>query len=193
LHRLLANLERLLARRPIELTNEVLEDSSSLHPLIDGIDAMLIDLAAEEVGEEGLREIARRVAGETFAVEQSTLAARSLLDSVFSLRAARVLEARADNRITWIKRTGARLRHVDSVMTSLLPQRERWDDIADPLEDSFLSTILDWAWNQADMQSVVRDAYSSKSGATFLSTSDFGWADFESSISRLKMAEKSMR
>lgn len=159
LHQLLLDLRSALARQPVELTNDLLEATERLHPLIDGIDATLIDLASEEVGQDALVAIARRVASKTFAFEQANAASSALLESVFTLRAERVLAARDQGRIRWIRTTGARLRHVDAVVDALLPLRAQWDDVTDPLESNFVRTMLRWAWDQSDLRTAVRDAY----------------------------------
>jgi helicase len=159
LYLLLRNLRRAIARQPGELTNGNLEATALLHPLVDGIDATLIDLVGEEVGEDQLIQIATRVAGETFASVQADEALNSLLQSVFSLRATRVIGARAQGRLAWIRATGARLRHVDAVVDDLLPRRTRWDDVADPLDQEFVQAIFDWAWDQSELLTAVRLAY----------------------------------
>ncbi len=156
---LLLRLQRAVARQPRQLTNLALEGTPELRPLVDGIDATLIDLVAEEVGEGELVTIARRVASETFAFEQADPDASATLERVFELRAARVSEARENGRIGWVRRTGARLRHVDAVVEGLMVARPEWDGVVDPLDPTLVRAILGWAWDQSDVREAVRTAY----------------------------------
>ena len=148
-----------LAGRNRPLTNDDLEATPQLHTLVDGIDATLIDLAAEELGEERLVATAVHLADQTFASQQADAASKQLLQKVFELRARRVVGILAVGRLNWIRETGARPRMLDAVETGLLAQRPSWDDIADPLDPSFVGSILEWAWKQADLQEAVLEAY----------------------------------
>lgn len=165
LRSLVERLQRVLALQTTALTNSDLEETPVLHTLIDGIDATLVDLAAEEIGEEALLAEAVRLADQTFASQQADLAARRLLQSVFELRARRVLGIRTAGRLEWIRSTGARPRMLDSVETSLLTARPTWDDLADPLDPNVLPIMLEWAWGQADVQEALREAHRLEDGA----------------------------
>jgi hypothetical protein len=160
LRNLVAALQRVVVVDKIALTNSFLESEPELHTLIDGIDATLIDLATEEVGEEALVQIAIQLADQTFASRQATVqASRKLLQDVFELRARRVVGIRAAGRLDWIRDTGTRARMLDSVETNLLPRRDAWDDIVDPVDPQLVRVILDWAWTQSELQSAIREAY----------------------------------
>lgn len=76
-----------------------MERSESLYPVIDGIDATLIDLATEEIGEDALVKIASGLADETFAARQALPASRQLLQTVFTLRARRIFAIREAGRL----------------------------------------------------------------------------------------------
>ena len=54
----------------------------------------------------------------------------------------------------------------DIVEAGLLPMRERWDDIIDSTDSVFVNTILQWAWNQSELQKAVRDTYRLKKDAS---------------------------
>jgi helicase len=160
LRALIARLQRALAAQNVTLTNRVLESTPALHPLIDGVDATLIDLATEEIGEDELVRLATQLADETFASRQATLpSSRKLLQEVFELRARRVMGIRAVGRLDWIRDTGARARMLDSVETNLLPRRDAWDDIVDPVDPQLVRVMLEWAWTQSELQSAIREAY----------------------------------
>lgn len=78
---------------------------------------------------------------------------------LFELRAHRVIAIRNAGRLGWIRETGTRARVLESVERSLLPARERWDDIEDPTDPELLDAILGWAWNLTDVQRALSEAY----------------------------------
>lgn len=158
LRSLVNRLRRALAQQNVALTNPVLEATPLLHSLVDGIDATLIDLAAEEIGEDALVAEAVRLADQTFASQQADTASKQLLQNVFELRARRIVGIRTAGRLDWIRQTGARARMLDAVDSGLFAQRTTWDDIADPLDPSFVNVVLEWAWAQADVQDALREA-----------------------------------
>ncbi len=160
LRELVSALQRVIVMDKIALSNEFMESEPDLHPLIDGVDATLIDLATEEIGEDELVQVAVRLADETYASRQATVAAsRTLLQNVFELRARRLAAIRAAGRLDWMRSTGARPRMIDSVESRLLPLRESWDDVTDPSDPALVRAILDWAWTQPDLQSAIREGY----------------------------------
>ena len=156
---LLRRLRRALAWQGVALSNEDLETTADLHPLIDGVDAALIDLMAEEIGEEDLLLLAAKLAADTFAATQADQPTRDLLDDVIRLRCRRLLAARDAGRLSWVRATGARLRLVDAVVDDLIPRRQGWDDIAGPLDPTFVDVVLQWAWEQSEVRRKARDAY----------------------------------
>lgn len=157
LRKLLESLREELAVGAV--SNERLEARPDSYELIDGIDTLLVDLIAEEVGEEDLVEIARRIADETFAATQSDELSRILLREVFQLRAQRIREVHEAGRTGWIRETGARPRLLDSVEEDLLPRRESWDDIDDPTDPALIETLLEWAWDNQKFASSVRRVF----------------------------------
>jgi superfamily II DNA/RNA helicase len=160
LRRLVEGLSRALATQNANLTNETLEATPWLYSLIDGIDSTLIDLAAEEVGEEQLVQLATQLADRTFASRQARLeSSRNLLRQVFSLRARRVIGVRSAGRLDWIRDTGSRVRLLDTVEVNLMSRREAWDDIADATDRVLVNIMLEWAWTHRDLQLSVREAY----------------------------------
>ncbi|WP_217276167.1 DEAD/DEAH box helicase [Corallococcus exiguus] len=156
---LLNNLKLSLALESSTISNQALESHSNLHALTDGIDATLIDLATEEIGEAELRNLAISLAEKTLASSQLDEEAKKLLHEVFSLRAERVLGIRASGRLSWIRETGARPRLLDLVEKGLLPRRATWDDVTDAADPSLISAILAWVWEQAELQDSIRDVY----------------------------------
>ena len=157
LRRLLRNLRRVLAERGLTLNNQVLEGNVGLHALTDGIDATLVDLAAEEIGEEELVRIAVGVADHTFAARRAGRDGEitEVLREVFALRARRIAGIRAAGRLDWLRDTGARARLLDSVERDLLPRREEWEAVVDPMDAGVVDAMLDWAWTLAELRSAV--------------------------------------
>jgi hypothetical protein len=48
---------------------------------------------------------------------------------------------------------------IDIVEIGLLPQRQNWDDVTDPIAADLVNTILAWAWAQHSLLEAVRRAY----------------------------------
>lgn len=159
LRALVEGLRNELALGDVKLTNEVLESSPRLYSLVDGVDSTLIDLAAEEIGEDALVALAVRLADQTLASSQADGVSKKLLQDVFSLRARRVIGMRSAGRLDWIRETGANARILESVESKLLPLCATWEGLQDPAEPSLLNAIFDWAWTQAELVDAVRDAY----------------------------------
>ncbi len=159
LRSLVERLMERLAGQTAPLTNNFLENTPVLHTLIDCNEPTLIDLAADEIGEDVLVSEAVRLADQTFASQQADAASKQLLQSVFELRARRVAGIRTAGRLKWISETGARLRMLDSVETGLLSQRPTWDDVTDPLDPSVISTMLEWVWGQVEVQEALREVH----------------------------------
>lgn len=155
LRSLIQNLSAILTQRGIALSNEILEASTVVHPVIDGVDSTLIDLISEEVGEEVFVAHARQLAEQTFAARQLPEGQVDLLRSVFELRARRLIALRPTGQLTWIRDTGAKVRLLESVEQNLLTSRERWQDPIDPLDDGLRMTILEWVWTQREIQNDI--------------------------------------
>jgi len=145
--------------RKVTLDNASLEGDVDFHALIDGVDATLIDLAAEEIGEDVLVEHAVQLANKTFAWKQGDENSRQLLQDVFKLRANKVATLHAAGRIEWFRETGAKARLLASVENDLLPRLPNWGDVADSVDPSMVQAVLEWAWNHNELQRTVRDAY----------------------------------
>lgn len=151
-------LEALRARLFLEdlpLTQALLEaadaDSETL-ALVDGVDAVLVELAAEELGEKSLKEVAAAVAEASFAATGVDGGAKQLLKDVFSLRAVRIEDLKATGRIEWIRTRGAKARFISSVEEGLLPLRDDWATVGDAKVGPLLDTLLDWAWTHYDVR-----------------------------------------
>lgn len=151
LRNLIQGLSGVLAQRGIALSNELLERSTIVHPLIDGIDSTLIDLISEELGEDAFVAHARQLAEQTFAARQLPPGQADLLRSVFELRARRLIALRHTGQLPWVRETGAKVRLLESVERNLLPSRERWQDPIDPLDDGLRTVILEWAWTHREL------------------------------------------
>lgn len=160
LRSLIGRLVSALAQRKLSVSNEVLEGSPALYPLTDGVDATLVELLSEEMGEDEFVRQAIRVAEDTFALHQETAeTSRQLLRDVFAMRARRISGISARGRLEWIRDTGVPVRMLDVVETGLLPLRAVWDDVTDPADRGFVDTVLEWAWKQRELDYAVRDAY----------------------------------
>lgn len=156
---LIDRVRKALAVKNATVTNDLLERAPAVHSLVDGIDATLVELAAIEIGEPELIRFATELADQTFASRQAAETSKQLLRDVFALRAQRVFALKANGRLEWVRETGARVRMVNIVESSLLPMRPTWDDVVDPIDQSLVNPILEWAWTQRELQQKVREAY----------------------------------
>lgn len=141
------------------LTNTFLEGNAVLHSMTDGIDATLLELLHDELGDEEFREIASGLASHTFASQQLDLRAQTLLSDVFTLRAVRLGALREAGRLGWVRETGARPRLVDSIVTELVPLLDDWDTVASPLAPELIDAFLDWAYRQADFRRELQEGF----------------------------------
>ena len=159
LRTLLDRLQRFLAAQNVVLTNQNLEETSALHTLIDGIDSTLIDLASEEISEERLVQLAVELADQTFAAQSAGPLSREVLRTVFRLRASRVADIRTAGRLGWIRETGARMRMIETVETHLLNTYAEWETVQNPLDEQFVTTLLQWAWAHGDLDDDARKVF----------------------------------
>jgi hypothetical protein len=159
LRTLIENLESFLRTHTIALDNQFLEIQPDSHPLIDGVDATLIELIAEEIGDAEFLRLAADLSDHTFAAHQLPTGSAVTLRTVFELRAQRLIALRADGKISWFQSTGAKVRLLESVEQGLLPSRADWASPVDPASDDLLSAILEWAWQDTELKSDVRVAF----------------------------------
>jgi hypothetical protein len=159
---LLKNIEQLvraLSANNRTLTNAALEATSWLFPLVDGIDATLIELLRDDMGDDEFRRIAASLASSTYAWRRTQNDERAVLEKVFALRASRLSELRTSGRVAWASGTGVKVRLLDSVADSLAPAFDRWRTVEDPADAELLEVLLAWAWRQPDFGVALRDAY----------------------------------
>jgi hypothetical protein len=159
LRTLLDRLQRILAAQNVVLTNQNLEETSALHTLIDGIDSTLIDLASEEVSEERLVQLAVELADQTFAAQSAGPLSQEVLRTVFRLRASRVASIRTAGRLGWIRETGARMRMIETVETHLLNTYAEWETLQNPLDEQFVTAVLQWAWVHGNLDDDIRNVF----------------------------------
>lgn len=153
-----------LAGSAIALENDFLETEGAVYPFVDGVDATLIDLISEEIGEDVFVARARELAEQTFAARQLEARQRELLRDVFELRARRLIGLRPTGQLAWVRDAGAKVRMLTSVDTGLWPLRPNWVDPVDTLDDGLRTVILDWAWTHAEMRSAVEHGFRLEAG-----------------------------
>lgn len=156
---LIRRLQSELSQQSLTLTNDILEEEVALHTLIDGIDATLIDLAADELGEDELVRIAGELSTQTFAARQAKQETSAVMKNVFELRAQRVAAVQRRGRLGWLRETGTRARMLESVEARLLPMRNRWDDVETPTDPVLVDILLAWAWELPEVTEAVKEAY----------------------------------
>lgn len=156
---LIRRLARALARNQGQLTNGVLEANAPLFPLVDGVDAALIELIRDELGEDEFIQIAEGFASETFAAAKANNNERALLHTVFELRARRIVEMRAAGRLALARTTSARPRLVDRVINDLIPRYDRWSATDSAVDEELIRALVDWALQQPGFTSDVETEY----------------------------------
>lgn len=159
-----------LAHQHLQLTNEELETNPVLFPLVDGVDAALIELIRDELGSEQFISIAEKLAAETFAAKQAKEQEQQTLFNVFQLRAKRLVEMRSSGRLAFAQETSARPRLVDAVLDGLLPLYASWENIESPLDPDLVRRIVDWALDQPGFKREAKIVYR-KTGITDYSKS----------------------
>lgn len=150
-----------LAARSIPLTNDLLEGSPPLFSLTDGVDATLIELAAEEIGESDLLEMATRIADQTFAAAQTEEGNKQVLRNVFRLRSTRIIELRDSGKLSWVRDTGARVRIIPAVEDVLFLLAD-WQNITVFDFRELIATLFDWARTLTELEDSIRVAYDLK-------------------------------
>lgn len=159
LRSLIEDLEAFLISNNLALDNQFLEYQAVIHPLIDGVDATLIELIAEEIGDAEFLRLAADLSDHTFAAHQLPAGSAVTLRTVFELRAQRLIALRTDGKIAWLRDTGAKVRLLDFVEQVLLPSRQDWTNFIDPVSDELMSAILEWAWQDRELKKDVRVAF----------------------------------
>jgi len=156
---LIGELEHFLRTHSIALDNQFLESQPASHSLIDGVDATLIELIAEEIGDAEFLRLATDLSDHTFAAHQLPAGSAVTLRKVFELRAQRLIALRADGKIAWLQDTGAKVRLLDFVEQVLMPSRLDWASPVDPVSDELVSAILEWAWQNRELKEDVRATF----------------------------------
>ena len=159
LRTLIEDLERFLKTHTIALDNQFLEIEPASHPLTDGVDATLIELIAEEIGDAEFLRLAADLSDHTFAAHQLPAGSAVTLRTVFELRAQRLLALRANGKVAWLQDAGAKVRLLEFVEQGLLPSRADWASPVDPASDDLLSAMLEWAWQDTELKSELRVAF----------------------------------
>lgn len=160
LYLFLTRLASFIAQRPnYHPTNEIMETDPGYFDVVDGLDSVLIDLLAEELGEAQLLQTVQQVVNATFAATAIDGRRRELLDTIVRARAARIGELRTQQRLDWIKGSGARFRTLRQVENGLLPMLTTWDNIASVTDQRLITAMFDWAWPQREVQAAATEAY----------------------------------
>ncbi|MET9796283.1 DEAD/DEAH box helicase [Nocardiopsis alba] len=156
---LIRRLKRALVSNRLQLTNEVIEASAPLFPLVDGVDSALIELIRDELGADEFVQIAQRLAAETFAATKANTGEQELLQHVFELRARRIVDMRSSGRLALARTTSARPRLVDQVIDDLLPRYTAWNTADSPLDPELVRVFVDWALEQPGFTKEAQAAY----------------------------------
>lgn len=157
--RIVQGLGAYLSVSGVGLENALLEEQSSLFPLVDGLDQTLIELMSEEMGQLEFEEAVKLLASSTYAASQASAKERELLVQIFRLRGSRLQEHRDAGRLEWFRETGANPRLFDSVVTGLRPQIEDWSAFTSPRDDRLVSAFCNWAFTRPEYMQAVNSAF----------------------------------
>lgn len=147
------------ARAGRDFDNDDLESTPLVFTLVDGIDAMLLELIADEIGPDEFRAIAVSLAASTFAARQVDEQQNELLRRAFRLRADRILELRSSGTLAWVRDTGVHPRLFEPILRDLAPKLRALLRSDLPLEESLLDILVDWSFAQAGFAETVKRAF----------------------------------
>jgi hypothetical protein len=161
LYQLIGDLGRALivSKSSVTIDNSFLDGVPELFPLVDGVDATLVELLSDDIGKDEFLRLAENLVSETFAVKRTNNDQERILRRVFSLRASWIHDLRANGRLSWVCKAGAMPRMVSPVLDDLfptLPDLEKVESVLDPV---FLDSILRWALSRQDFVRDAKDAY----------------------------------
>jgi len=138
-HLLCMLVSRLSSFPDLNVTNELLENTWQLFPLVDGIDSALVDLISEEIGIDEFRRLASFVAQETFAARNASSDEVSLLVNLVSLRSERLIYIRNVCGIGWVK--GAVKPRLNDILSKIVDGYDGWSTLLQPTDYEFVSYL----------------------------------------------------
>lgn len=157
LSRLLCMLVSRLSSVPdLNITNELLEETWELFPLVDGIDSALVDLISEEIGIDEFRRLASFVAQETFAARNASSDEVSLLVNLVSLRSERLIYIRNVCGIGWVKR--AAKPRLNDILSKIVSDYGGWSTLLQPTDYEFVSYLSQKAFLIPGFESQIMSA-----------------------------------
>ena len=159
LARLVEALVRFLAQHQLVLSNELLEAQPAVFGLLDAMDSLLVDLMAEELDAETLREAALRVAADTFLSTQAAADSPSmqLLAELLGLRSEAVSATFAAGRGELVRSLGISTRTLGATEAWFASEPQRWQDVDSPLDSEWIEHLVRFAWQQLDFAQEVKD------------------------------------
>lgn len=140
--------------REMKLPIEDLESNEKYLPLIDVIDAALIELIDEAIGTAEFMRIAAKVAEATFAAQNSNLNEMELLHCLFRLRASNIQELRSSGRLAWVRATS-----VKPIAEDLLNRYDNWISADSQIDEDLIRMFVGWAMDPPGFSNAVRAAF----------------------------------
>jgi helicase len=159
LARLLEDFVLKLARRGLQLSNALLERSTLAFGLVDAVDSLLVELMAEELGEDALREAALAIAADTFLATQGEGddANMNLFRKLLVLRAKAVSRTFSDGRGELVRGLGIPTRTIAGTEAWFAGNSKPWQTLQDPLDNEWITYLVEFAWEQLDFAKEVKD------------------------------------
>lgn len=148
-----------MSESELPLTNEFLEGRPQYFHLLDSVDAALIELLYEEMGEQEFVRRAENFVDGTFAAQDAPAQELSVLRGVLRTRAHRIVGMREAGRLELVQTTAARPRLVDEVIERLIPRYSEWGSDGLPTNRELIDLFVNWALEQPEFQDEVQVAY----------------------------------
>lgn len=133
-----------LERKRLPITSEILDSlSEELQELLDDIDVSIIDLLAEEVEPDMLETLVSDLVTETLSYYQANANEKLTLDKIFGLRVNKLRPIIERGDFFILKHSGTNIRLYDEIMANFDFEDDIWEEEFDPLNQKWLTYILD--------------------------------------------------
>ncbi len=133
-----------LQKHRLQLTSEILDELDDyFQTLLDSIDVSMIDLLAEEVNTESLKELIHELISQTLSYHQADENEKDTLERIFSLRAEKIIPFIESGEFKTLKSSGTSLRLYDDIKANVDFANDIWNESFSILDDSWMDYILD--------------------------------------------------
>lgn len=169
LFQVVVSIDRALRRHRTELTNDLLErQTESFLELVDSIDSAIIDLVNEGLNFDDVNEIVLQLVANTFSYSQLDEDQRVTMNTLFSLRAAKLREDFDHDHFLKMKRSGTNFRLYKAIIENIDFDDRVWAET---------NSYDDIQWIDYIFKSVADVSNMEEKTHTFLANQDLDYAD----------------